>query len=547
MSALPQKDSPAQVIPSIQVQFDDGKKTQKIVLKKSRWIVGSLSSADIRVDHASVSPIHAVIEVDGTEKFPRLKVLDLASDHGVFVNGVRTVHQPFLVTDRIRVGSVDISFILNPKKPKPELPDSALLLVDENETTAIFDFRPPHKEALEVVYSWNKTILSVDHFLEKKTLTLGEDQTSDFLIPPVPGLSAGLPWIEEVSTGVWSVKIHDAMSGLAYIGGEVIDVSQKRGTSLRLGSDDFVKITFLGFAFYISQTVAPPVLVKKGDLWSDPFLLKSMLGSVVATLLIGFAVAKLDQGQTIEAQVLPERVATILYHPEKYGVKRPPQPKPKPQEEKKPVAEKPKPVEVDFTKPKPVEKKEAQKKSSAPGKKALAQNQAKQGEGARAKGAAGKRGSPQSQVKGKPQLAASRPSPDAGKDRGGTPSAGQDNGNLQKIKGASSKILDLLGGAGEKLGKSGDKLQGFGGFTTAGSGGAALSGGGKGGGGNADTLLGGLGDKGRGGGRVGTGLGADGTGAGIVGGKTRIELRAGGGEETVVMGSIDREAIDAAA
>ena len=45
---------------------------------------------------------------------------------------------------------------------------------------------------------------------------------------------------------------------------------------------------------------------------------------------------------------------------------------------------------------------------------------------------------------------------------------------------------------------------------------------------------------------MGTGLGAEGTGSGIVGGKTRVELNVGGGDETVVVGAIDRDAIDAA-
>ncbi|RYZ69105.1 MAG: energy transducer TonB, partial [Proteobacteria bacterium] len=75
--------------------------------------------------------------------------------------------------------------------------------------------------------------------------------------------------------------------------------------------------------------------------------------------------------------------------------------------------------------------------------------------------------------------------------------------------------------------------------------GQALSGNGKGGGGDA-AVLGGLSDKGRGGGRVGTGLGAAGNGDGIIGGSSRVALRSGGGEEAVVMGSIDKSAIEAA-
>ena len=77
-------------------------------------------------------------------------------------------------------------------------------------------------------------------------------------------------------------------------------------------------------------------------------------------------------------------------------------------------------------------------------------------------------------------------------------------------------------------------------FLSVGNGGLAISGAGKGGGGDANTTLGGTGNKGRGGGRVGTGLGAAGNGTGIVGGQSRMVIRSGGPEEAVVMGAIAR-------
>jgi hypothetical protein len=121
-----------------------------------------------------------------------------------------------------------------------------------------------------------------------------------------------------------------------------------------------------------------------------------------------------------------------------------------------------------------------------------------------------------------------------------------DEGNLDVFKGATNKIADILGNSAAQLGKGGEKIKGFGGFETLGNGGLALSGTGKGGGGSADTLTGGLGDKGRGGGRVGTGMGAAGTGNGIVGGQSRMVIRTGGPEEAVVMGSIDADAVERA-
>ncbi len=217
-----------------------------------------------------------------------------------------------------------------------------------------------------------------------------------------------------------------------------------------------------------------------------------------------------------------------------------------PEKKAEPEPEKPKKAEIDFSKPKEKEGKVAQTKSSEPGKKQSAQSKSKEGEGARAKGAEGSRGSKNAKASKTHQNSANRPSPTAGAGKGGTVSQVADNGNVQMLKGATNKILDLLGGSGQKLGTSGSKLSGFGGFSTQGNGGLALEGEGKGGGGTADTLLGGTGNKGRGGGKIGTGLGAEGTGAGIVGGKTRVELNVGGGNETVVVGAIDRDAVDAA-
>jgi hypothetical protein len=176
---------------------------------------------------------------------------------------------------------------------------------------------------------------------------------------------------------------------------------------------------------------------------------------------------------------------------------------------------------------------------------ARAQDQAKEGQGARAKGAEGARGTKNAPKSDTKQTQAFRPSPQGGAGRGSGASEIKDEGNLDLLKEAGGKIQNLLGNSAAQLGKGGSKLKGFGGFNTQGEGGLALSGSGAGGGGDAASL-GGLGKEGRGGGKVGTGLGAAGSGNGIVGGAARVVLKQGGPEETVVMGSIDADAIEAA-
>jgi outer membrane biosynthesis protein TonB len=538
-------------------EMSQGGQTQTYLIHKDRVVFGSVESADIKIIGSQIAPIHAVMELNwgANESQCTARILDLASPSGVFVNGNKIINQVVKSGDQIQLGDAKFAFAFKKPEFQASLPDQALILIAANEVKQIFDYRPPVKEALEVVYSWNDTILDVKHFVDQsqKTgeVTLGGTTGEDFLVPPV-FTNGSVHTLASKSGSHWVVFIDPKMKGVLYLNGELHSIEtyrrEKLGNDARgavtLGDQDFAKIEAGTVSFYLSQTVAPPVLRKQTTIIADPFLAKSLFTSLILTAILFFAVSKIDNTQTEVVQV-PEVIATILYHPEKYSIKKIPIEK-KEEEKKAPEPEKPKKAEADFTKPKPKEQKVAQTKSAQPGKKQAAQSQSKEGAGAKAAGEEGKRGAKNATSTAKPTTAAKRPSPEAGVGRGGTVSQVPDNGNVQMMKGATNKILDLLGGSGEKLGKSGSKLSGFGGFSTQGNGGAGLSGGGKGGGGTADTLLGGLGDHGRGGGKVGTGLGAEGTGAGIVGGKTRVELNAGGGDETVVIGSIDRDAIEAA-
>lgn len=528
---------------------------QKLMVRKDRVVIGTVESADIKLTGTKVAPVHAFIELKyGTlEQDCRARIVDLASPGGVTVNGKKVINDEVKSGDLIQVGDALFKFGFHQSEFQNPLPDRALLLIDAGEVKTIFDYRPPVKEALEVVYSWKSVILNVKHFVNEASVDLGGTNQDDFLVPSV--FSNGSIHQLAVKSGRdWTIFIDPKMTGVLYLKGQLFSIedyrrekigSDARG-SVTLGENDFIKIEAGGIAFYLSQTVAPPVMRSQSTLISDPFLAKSLITSVVITGLLLIGVANMEV-KPVE-QPVPEVMATILYHPEKYSVKHriPPPEKtaePKPKEEATPA---PKKAEIDFTKPKEKTGKVAKVKSPQPGKKVSGESQAKEGAGARAAGAEGSRGSKNAQTSKTKQSAANRPSPQAGVGRGGTTSETADNGNVQMMKGATNKILDLLGGSGQKLGASGSKLQGFGGFSTQGNGGQALTGQGKGGGGNADTLLGGTSDHGRGGGRVGTGLGAEGTGSGIVGGRTRVELNVGGGDETVVVGAIDRDAIDAA-
>jgi hypothetical protein len=522
--------------PALRAQFEveQGGGTQIFLVGKDRVVFGGVESADIRVSGNGVAPIHALVEIQWSDREAgcSARLIDLASPGGTRLNDLPIIHEVLRPGDVIRIGDARIRFTYRRHETPKARDDSAFQLIDPASVIPIFDHPAGARSALEVVCSWNGVILNVKHFLVEEEVTLGAEGTADFQVPgggrdPVPiAVRQGQTWVLNLTPG---------MRGILYLSGKLVSVEeyvreirQEGGISaVEIHENDFVKVQLGALFFYLSRTAPPPVLVRNADVVADPFLLRMLVLSLGITLGILWGVSRMEV-VPFEPEALPPVVTTILYHPEKYSTHRP-RPK-REDEEPLPPSESPKAPQTEA----PLEKKKGGQKS------------AKGGRGERAKGPAGSRGEKNASRSKVSQTSAKRPTPVPGPDRGGVTSPRQDTGNLQMMKGATNQILDLLGASGQKLGASGRKLEGFGGFPTQGAGGSGLQGGGKGGGGTADTLLGGTAKAGRGGGSIGTGLGAEGTGSGIVGGKARMDLNPGGGNETVVMGSIDQDALEAA-
>ena len=561
-----------------------GQRDDKVLkFHKSRLVIGSVISADIRLVGEGVAPIHAVLEVDGSSQLgvAGSTIYDLGSDTGLFVNGSKVVTKSLRSGDEITVGHYKLVFSLDDISKishKERVRESAgrklfwnphedlapLLLQEEREVEEIFDYRSTHKQSLEVVMSWKGTILNVNNYVNQKTVTIGNSRKCDFGVPPMLS-SARYPIVKKVGTDYF-LNFDSTMKGVLQNRGVLRTLDQVRaqstpgpvGYTIAFSKNDFAKITVGEVDFYLSFTAAPPTLKMARTFERDPLFFKILISSMLLTVVTIIALKNTNVPQIVEAEQLPERIATILYQPEKYvHKKRIELPRPKPVEmkavEPKPIQtpKQPKVTKLNITPKKANEKKPIPKVISTQTKATIAkankkgQDQAKEGEGARAKGKEGTRGAPKAPKGAEHQTKAMRPSPEGGHGQGSGNSQVADHGNVDLLKGASSKIQNLLGNSAVNMGKGGEKLRGFGGFTTLGTGGLALSGDGKGGGGDAATL-GGLSNKGRGGGRVGTGLGAAGTGSGIIGGKTRVVIRSGGPEEAVVMGAIDADAVEAA-
>ncbi len=593
-STLPQPESRLKkviTLVAVTPQEDGSKPVFRI--HKERIVLGSVVSADVRLAGDGIAPIHAVLELDSGAA--TATIYDLASDSGVFVNGARVVTQALKAGDRVRVGQQELQFTVDDLEQlvlrertretegrrlflDPNEDFSPLLLEDERHVSQIFDYRPASKRAVEVVMSWYGTILDVEHFVKEKAVTIGTRRGSDFGIPPL--LSGKDHSIVTREGSNYTLHIEPQMRGVLQRKGKLKSLDELRSEnrsgqgamSIPLTEEDFAKVSVGDVDFYLSFTAAPPRLKMSRVMERDPLFMKVLATSLILSSAVVGGLISTYKPRPIDAEEIPERLATILYQPEKFQAKpvtyyqtepndsnataqeaqakpQPPKPAPLPtvQVTITPHDHVQKTVPTEFNAaPKPVKQpthpaKTAQKKGGSTQR----QSEAKEGEGARAQGAEGSRGSKKSAASTEHQNTAVRTSANGGEGKGGGNSQVENVGNVDILKAATGKIQDILGNTAEKLGKGGEKLKGFGGFTTEGNGGLALSGKGAGGGGDAEAL-GGLGKKGTGGGLVGTGKGAAGSGNGIIGGKARVAIRSGGPEEAVVMGAIDADAIEAA-
>ncbi|MFZ9595737.1 MAG: AgmX/PglI C-terminal domain-containing protein [Bdellovibrionia bacterium] len=592
--AYPEALKLPQVVVLQTLQGTQGSLGKTFKINKARVVIGSVVSADVRLMGDGVAPLHAILEVTEDEQSGEFfaTVFDLASDTGVFVNDQKVITQRLKKEDVLVIGRHQLKYRLDDLSahqkertreiegrtlflnPKEEL--APLLLLDQRDVEEIFDYRPTSKQALEGVMSWSGAILAVEHFVNRKKITLGSLRTSDFGIPSFLGQTSFDLITEQAGSQV--LHLDSQMKGVIQKSGALQSIEQVYQSGLReipLGKNDFVKVSLHEIDFYFSFTAAPPRLKRRKIFERDAFFSRIFSISALMTALILYTLTQVRVKQTIEVEQVPERIATILYQPEKFmrpQVKPAPKPTPTPtptptkkavEPQKQP---KPKPtVQVIVKHNAAAEKKpihqvmdvgpEAQKPKPSPKVKPVSaqatqaqspRENAKSGEGAKAKGASGSRGDSKLQASGDPRKKMSRPSSRSGDSGASGSSQVVDEANVDFLKGAGGQLQNILGNSAAQMGKGGKVIQGFAHSSSGGTDGLAISGSAKGGGGDADAVLGGLGKRGSGMGRVGTGKGAAGTGTGTLGTTARVSIEDVEVDETVVMGSVDRDAIDAA-
>lgn len=567
----------------IQSQKAPGEKIYRF--DKSRIVFGTATSCDVRLEDASISPVHGILELNAGDEFPVL--YDLASDSGVKVNGAATVQTAVKPQDQIQIGS----FIIQAKKDlledvpvKTERVKEAfgqklfvsekedlapLLLEAESGVVDIFDRRPENKTSLQVVMFYRDTILDVEHFVDSKSVVIGPTQGEDFPIPPFFGSGkAGRFSLIQNDRGNYTLNVHSSMQGVVHQNGKMQRVEELvQGTSSKsipLIEKDFAKVKVNDVSFFLNFTPAPPKLRARRLFDRDPLFTRIWITSFLFTTLLLSIVSSVQVDPKIEIEQLPERIATVIYEPKLLPVERkqeivPPQPKeePKPSIPVQPKVQKIAVQPKNVTKPAPknavIGEKPKPNANPAPPVPKLAgkpgpvkRASGQEGEGAKAKGLEGGRGEPNKPKANVAQNKALRPG------EGSSSNAAATNVGKSEVQGlgvvdlfkSQKGTLNKILAAGSGPANAADKLEGYSGFTSQGEGGLGEAGTGKGGGGQS-LGLGGLSNKGVGGGKKGTGLGALGSGGNILGGTGKLTVDSGGGGtgEPIVLGSIDTDAI----
>lgn len=547
---------------------------------QTKIIIGRILSADFKVADASVSRIHALIERldDGG-----LRLTDLASSHGTFVNGERIVERMVGPTDEIKLAALTMKIAMVPVQPKVEpvvnspyptasgassrshreaslAPVAAakssakaspqvvaqpgaggameVAVKGPREVTAIRSLKETARtrgvldpaggmnEGMELTVYWQETILTVDHYPKNRDakVTIGTGEKNTYTV----GSSAIPDQFEFVRVRGNSAEIflHASMKGSVRTQGKmqtVEDLIRSGRSTLSLAGQDIAKIQVDKVNFFIMFVPEPPA-IPRAPLFDQGKLYWMMQLSVAACAMLFLALATIFR-TPIEGQVkeFPENLRKIIIEEFKKKKETPP-----------PVVAPPPPVvkaKPPETPPPPAAKKAAVAQAAKQG--------GNEGEGMREKGAEGKRGKPnaanETGIQNRPKTSASRTVRDA-------PVRAKNDGIISALRntGLGTKLAKVSGVENGATGNDPlDKaFAGVGGNAIQdgrGAGGSGLKGTGPGGGGTA-TGVGGLGSKGFGGGASGTGIGSipgkgdfavgtEATSVTVVGGLSKEEIR----------------------
>ncbi|HVO31159.1 MAG TPA: FHA domain-containing protein, partial [bacterium] len=166
--------------------YKDGQEIAKQEFNQRSILVGRGDSANLRIDDAKASKLHAVIDITTKDD---IHILDLGSTNGTKVNGEKIHRQPLKAGDEITVGHTSFKFEFR------ELVGEEEKSVERFQATfeTYFNEQPEagedklsgreRRKVIEVAQIWGDSIVQMTHFMRPSRVTIGESHDCNFFAP----------------------------------------------------------------------------------------------------------------------------------------------------------------------------------------------------------------------------------------------------------------------------------------------------------------------------------------------------------------------------
>jgi hypothetical protein len=306
-------------------------------------------SADFKIPDPRVSRFHALVE---RIEEGQIKITDLGSSQGTFVNGQKIVEKILNPKDEIKISNLTLKIqwtTIIPEAlrealsgesrtltPAPvgssmdpissiEKLSSSETIVRKPEMTQVSSLKEIARTRgvldtvgkgveLEVTVYWENTILAVDHLgASNKEIYIGSDQRSQYVIPD----GENIPYFKflDMGSSEADLYLHPAFQGSVRINGVMSrfeDLRAQGKNVVRIRGADIAKIQVGQVNVFLMFVPEPPVVAMAPVLEREPFFMFVMASMfLLVAMLLAIAYFNQDpvEGKVVE---IPEKLRKIL-------------------------------------------------------------------------------------------------------------------------------------------------------------------------------------------------------------------------------------------
>lgn len=324
-------------------------------LKTGRHLIGRSESCDFIISSEIVSSVHAVLEITPSG----IKIFDMNSMNGTFVNGEKIVAKAINLGDTLAFGNiefklqayaptpdlppvldalepvkgqastmkntneghatlpktpspvteVDVPYIVYPLSSDPNSDYSEYIFEDRDELYPIFKYEL-NKMAVEIIILFGDNVYSVDYLPQKDGVykITGLMKKANEVEFPYLAKNEKVPFIEISSGNCLVHQLHQY--DLLYLSDN--DVKMSQAGNVNLQDNDIVKLSNGRLEIYVRKVSAPPK-VKTAPFFRRDKDLRKYIALVVLLILIPIISLQFVTVEEKENVPDPERIATILY------------------------------------------------------------------------------------------------------------------------------------------------------------------------------------------------------------------------------------------